>query len=131
MNVLPRTKLNFAPSRPRRTIVTRKHWTPKAKAVHQEASVGVNRVLTIVICVHLDNRCTIYNLKNISSQFCKNVLKTMLKTFSIHLAHLVVGTLGFASLLTTDARDLVDKVVSVDLTLEVDPTQALSLARAR
>ena len=55
----------------------------------------------------------------------------MLKTFSIHLAHLVVGTLGFASLLTTDARDLVDKVASVDLTLEVDPTQALSLARAR
>ena len=56
MNVLPRTKLNFAPSRPRRTIVTRKHWTPKAKAAHQEASVGVNRVLAIVICVHLDNR---------------------------------------------------------------------------
>ena len=121
MNVLPRTKLNFAPSRPRRTIVTRKHWTPKAKAAHQEASVGVNRVLTIVICVHLDNRLP----------YVKNIFQKVLPSLKIHLAHLVVGTLSFASLLTTDARDLVDKVVSVDLTLEVDPTQALSLARAR
>ena len=91
-------------------MVADQHRALDPRAVHQDADVGVDRVLAVKEGVHLNAM----------------VMKMLFLISETHLAHFFNDTFPLAVVLI-DSTDDTDKVTGVNLTRKLDAAQAFAL----